>query len=139
MTWNFYGVLFMPWVACSLNINNFGCCIVELCIYLFCMVGACMSYGCCYFLYRKIYFFKCYGNFMVTSYKHVVGAIIFIEFIMHFCYGFLYPPKYLNKLIKGFKKLFRCWHHTFWYSFDMCDELVKLALSNYMFATWVNN
>jgi hypothetical protein len=40
---------------------------------------------------------------MVASYKHVVGAIIFIEFIMHFCYGFLYPPKYLNKLIKGFK------------------------------------
>jgi hypothetical protein len=22
---------------------------------------------------------------------------------MHFLYGFLYPPKYLNKLIKGFK------------------------------------
>jgi hypothetical protein len=42
---------------------------------------------------------------MVAFWKHVVAAVILIEFLVQFWYRFLYSPNYLNKLIKGIKEI----------------------------------
>jgi hypothetical protein len=42
--WNFYEVFLMPWVACSLNFINFRYCMMELYLYLVCMVRSCVNF-----------------------------------------------------------------------------------------------
>jgi hypothetical protein len=53
---------------------------------------------------------------------------------------FIISPNYLGKLRKCIKRIYLVLDTMFfWCSLVMCDMLVKLVLSNYMFATYVNN
>jgi hypothetical protein len=38
----------------------------------------------CYFWYRVIYMFKCYENFMVAYWEHMLAAVIFVDLTVHF-------------------------------------------------------
>jgi hypothetical protein len=45
--------------------------------------------------------FKCSEIFTVAYWEHMLVAVIFVEFTVHFCYIFIISPNYLNKLIKA--------------------------------------
>jgi hypothetical protein len=45
--------------------------------------------------------FKCNEIFTVAYWEHMLAAVIFVEFTIHYCYMFIILPNYLIKLIKA--------------------------------------
>jgi hypothetical protein len=87
MAWNFYGVLFMPQVACSLNFINFGYCMVELYIYLVCLGESCVNFHNLSIDLVKVKFGECYSH--VSKDLRKIWNLLFDTFQ----YGLSFMPK----------------------------------------------
>jgi hypothetical protein len=87
----------MPQVACSLNFINFGYCMVELCIYIVCMVGPCVNFHKLSVDPVKVKFGECY-SVSKNPKKYEIYCLIHFNRVSQLCQN---QPFCLFFLVRG--------------------------------------